>query len=303
MLSACRFVCPHTDADGLAAGALALAARGEDAAASLLLARGATPFDPGVLPEQRPVALLDWGVRSFRGSALFIDHHVPEATASSGQIVVSAHGAEPPVSTSVLTGRLVSKPARWVVAVGAVGDLGDAAWALPQLDDMTKAPVRRLVPLINAPRRLPDGPVLQALEILLENADARAALADPRIGMLQDARDEWQSGYTEALHVAPTVSNGVASIEFSSPYQVHPLVAQAWTRRLAGNVVVAANHDYIPGRVNFAIRGGTGDLRALLKSALPEEKGEFAHGHPRATGGSLTPEAFRRMIVALRGQA
>jgi single-stranded-DNA-specific exonuclease len=302
MLAACQVICPHTDADGLAAGALALAARGQDAGAALLLGRGASPFGEDALPGQRPVALLDWGVRSLDGAALFIDHHAPEATAAPDQIVLSGHGAHPPVSTSVLTGRLVPEPAPWVVAVGAVGDLGDAAWVLPELEGMTKAPVRRLVPLINAPRRLPEGPVREALQILRENADARAALADPRIKILEDARDEWQSGYQEALHIAPVVSEGVALVEFSSPYQVHPLVAQAWSRRLAGNVVIAANHDYIPGRVNFAIRGGTGDLRALLRSALPEEQGEFAHGHTRATGGSLAPDAFRRMIEALRGQ-
>jgi single-stranded-DNA-specific exonuclease len=302
MLTACHVVCPHTDADGLAAGALALAARGEDAGAAVILARGATPFDDGALPAERPVALLDWGVRSFEGAALFIDHHAPETTGAGDQIVFSGHGADPPVSTAVLTGRLVFDPAPWVVAVGAVGDLGDGAWVLPELEGMTKAPVRRLVPLINAPRRLPDGPVREALGILLENPNARAALADPRINMLQDARDEWQSGYEQALHVAPVVSDGIALIEFSSRYQVHPLVAQAWSRRLAGNVVIAANHDYIPGKINFAVRAGSGDLRALLRSALPAEQGEFAHGHPRATGGSLTPEAFRRMIEALRGQ-
>jgi single-stranded-DNA-specific exonuclease len=202
----------------------------------------------------------------------------------------------------VLTGRIVSDAAVWVVAVGAVGDLGDRAWVLPDLEGVQKTPIRKLVPLINAPRRLPRGPVHEALGILLENPDARAALVDPRIGVLRDARDEWRSGYALALRNAPNVSGGVALIEFSSPYQVHPLVAEAWSRRLAGNVVIAANRDYIPGGVNFAVRGGTEDLRTLLRSALPEEEGEFAHGHPRATGGSLTPKSFQRMVKALRGQ-
>jgi single-stranded-DNA-specific exonuclease len=300
MLLACHSVCPHSDADGLAAGALALAARGEDAAASVLLGRGATPFADDALPPERPVALLDWGVRRFEGAALFVDHHAPETAAGPGQIVLSGHGSRPPVSTAVLTGRLVAEPAPWVVAVGAVGDLGNEAWALPDLEGITKAPIRRLVPLINAPRRVPHGPVREALEVLRENPDARSALADPRVGMLRDARDEWRSGYAQALRVAPNVSEGVAIIEFSSPYQVHPLVAQAWSRRLAGNLVVAANHDYIPGKINFAVRGGSGDLRETLHSALPEEDGEFAHGHPQATGGSLTPEAFRMMVEALR---
>jgi single-stranded-DNA-specific exonuclease len=50
--------------------------------------------------------------------------------------------------------------------------------------------------------------------------------------------------------------------------------------------VIAANEGYLPGRVNFSIRGGAGDLRRLLRDALPEAEGEFAHGHDRATGAA-----------------
>jgi len=45
LLSVDRVV-PHTDADGLAAGALALRARGKGAGAAVLLGRGETPFGP-----------------------------------------------------------------------------------------------------------------------------------------------------------------------------------------------------------------------------------------------------------------
>jgi single-stranded-DNA-specific exonuclease len=64
-------------------------------------------------------------------------------------------------------------------------------------------------------------------------------------------------------------------------------------------MVIAANDGYLPGRVNFSVRGGTGDLRAALRRALPDAAGEFAHGHPRATGGSLAPAAFERLLRAL----
>ena len=302
MLLAARVICPHTDADGLAAGALALAARGEDASAAALLQRGENPFQEGILPSERPVAILDWGVRPFPGPALFVDHHALEEDPGPEQIVISGYGADPEVSSSILTGRIVQDPARWVAAVGAVGDLGDRAWLLPDLGRITKTHVRKLVPLINAPRRLPQGPIREALAILLENSDARTALGDPRIRLLEDAKEEWRSGLQAALRTAPEVLNMVAVIEFSSPYQIHPLVAQTWARRLAGNVVIAANANYIPGKVNFAVRGSTGDLRALLRSALPDEGGEFARGHARATGGSISPESFRRLIKALREQ-
>jgi single-stranded-DNA-specific exonuclease len=300
MMSAARLVCPHTDADGLASGALALAAKGRDASAALLLGRGVTPFQEGAIPAPRPVALLDWGVREFHGEALFVDHHAPEAQPREGQLVVSGYGEEPEVSSSILTARIVPAPAAWVAAVGAVGDLGDRAWQLRELDGVPKGVVRKLVPLINAPRRLPDGPIFEALAILIDNPDARSALDDPRTRLLRDAKDEWRSGYQRALRVAPKVADGIAVIEFSSPYQVHPLVAQAWVQRLAGNIVIAANADYLPGKINFAVRGGSGDLRARLRAALPDEQGEFAHGHDRATGGSITPGAFESMVERLR---
>jgi hypothetical protein len=229
-----------------------------------------------------------------------VDHHAPEQAPEPHHVVVSGYGADPEVSSSILTSRIVEDPAPWVAAVGAVGDLGDRAWLLPDLSAVTKTHVRKLVPLVNAPRRLPEGPIREALAILLENVDARAALGDPRIRLLEDAKQEWRSGLQAALRTAPQVLNRVAVIEFSSPYQIHPLVAQTWARRLAGNVVIAANANYIPGKVNFAVRGAVGDLRALLRWALPDERGEFAHGHPRATGGSISSESFGEMIKALR---
>jgi single-stranded-DNA-specific exonuclease len=302
MMLAARLVCPHTDADGLASGALVLAATGQDASAAVLLRRGVSPFDADALPSTRPAVILDWGVRAFSGAALFVDHHAPETTLRSTQLQVSGYRATPEVSSSILASRIVPSPAAWVAAVGAVGDLGDRAWSLPDLEGVAKTPVRKLVPLVNAPRRLPHGPIREALAILLENSEARSALLDPRIALLQDAKDEWHSGFRTALRVAPQVAEGIAVIEFSSRYQIHPLVAQTWSRRLAGNVVIAANTGYLPGKVNFAVRGGSGDLRALLRAALPSESGEFAHGHDRATGGSLAPETYENMIKALRGR-
>ena len=54
-----------------------------------------------------------------------------------------------------------------------------------------------------------------------------------------------------------------------------------------------------PGRVSFAVRGGSADLRAVLRQALPDACGEFAHGHDRATGGSLAPDDFERLLDGL----
>jgi single-stranded-DNA-specific exonuclease len=302
MLHDASWVVPHTDADGLAAGALALRARGEGAARAVLLPRGATPFiRDAPLPNGGPLIVLDWGVRELHRPALFVDHHAPEATGRPDQIVLTGYGEHPEVSTAVLMARLVPTQPRWIAAVGAFGDLGDAAWDLAELHGVPKPPVAKLAALVNAPRRVPEGPVRLALELLAGHEDPRAALLDSRTKTLAECKREWTAALKRALKTAPEVRDGVALVRFSSRYQIHPLVASAWTRRLAPNLVVAANDDYLPGRVNFAVRrAGRNDLRSLLRGALPGHGGEFAHGHPRATGESLEPHDFDRLIDALR---
>ena len=69
-------------------------------------------------------------------------------------------------------------------------------------------------------------------------------------------------------------------------------------------MVLAANDGYLgEGTVNFAVRGGEGDLRRVLRDALPIEgdaaSHEFAHGHDRATGGSLPDAEFERLLAGL----
>jgi single-stranded-DNA-specific exonuclease len=286
-------VVPHTDADGLAAGAIALRARGETAADALLLGRGQVPWDRE-LPS--PPAILDWGMRAFAGPALVVDHHHPEAEPGPGQLLVTGD-----VPTGPLMRRLVPEAPAWLAAVGAVGDAGREGLALPECAGAPKTAVTKLVPLVNAPRRLPDGPVREALALLVESESPQAALADPRIGLLREAKDAWRAEFDRVVRTAPQVGDRIALIRFSTPAQVHPLVALTWSRRLAPKVVLAANDDYLPGRVNFAVRGGPEDLDLLrmLREALPGDHGEFAHGHAKATGGSLPPEAFAALLAGL----
>jgi single-stranded-DNA-specific exonuclease len=297
-LAAAAVVVPHTDADGLAAGAIALRERGERAEAALLLGRGETPWG-AALPDGAP-AILDWGVRPLDRPALIVDHHVPEAEPGPGQVVLSGHGEDPETTTAALVRRICPGQPAWLAAVGAVGDLGDRAFALPECAGAPKTLVRRIVPLVNAPRRGPDlAPVRTALALLVEHDDPRAVLADPRIGELEAARDAWRAAWEQVRRTAPRVGDRAALVRFSSPYQLHPLAAQMWARRLAPRPVIAANDDYLPGRVNFSVRGGDGDLRELLHALLPGTGGEFAHGHAAATGGSLAPEDFERLLGAL----
>jgi single-stranded-DNA-specific exonuclease len=141
--------------------------------------------------------------------------------------------------------------------------------------------------------------VRDALALLVEAPSPVAALADGRAGLLEAAKAEWSAELERVRRIAPDVRERFALVRLSSRAQVHPLVAARWRRRLAPRVVIAANDGYLPGRVNFAVRGGEGDLRALLRRALPEAEGEFAHGHDRATGGSLPPEQFELLLARL----
>jgi single-stranded-DNA-specific exonuclease len=291
-------VVPHTDADGLAAGALALRARGEPAATALLLERGRTPWSEA-LPAG-PVALLDWGMRALDHPALIVDHHAPEAEPADGQLLLSGFGERPETTTAALVRRLVPEQPAWLTAVGAVGDLGDGGFALPECAGAPRTAVRKLVPLVNAPRRAPSPAAIRtALALLVEHDDPKQALVDPRVIELHEARRAWRSAWEAVRRTPPRVGERAALVRFSSPYQLHPLVAAMWVRRLAPRPVLAANDGYLPGMVNFSIRGGDGDLRVFLQEALPGVAGEFAHGHPRATGGSLAPADFDRLLAAL----
>ncbi|HWT92126.1 MAG TPA: hypothetical protein VN238_03960 [Solirubrobacteraceae bacterium] len=317
-------VVPHTDADGLAAGAIALRERGEDASAAVLLGRGETPFSADAPLPSGPLAVLDWGVRPIGRDGVLVDHHVPvvgvgadgrlggmaphgdPSAAGPRPLVVSSYGEEQEVPTAPLVRRELAPSApAWLAAVGAVGDLGDAGFSLPECAGFgTKTHVRKLVSLVNAPRRLPDGPVREALGMLVDAPDARAALADPRVDLLSAAKAEWQAELERVVRTPPEmVGSRVALVRFASRAQVHPLVAVRWKGRLKPRVVLAANDGYLrPGVVNFAVRGGEEgeDLRALLQRALPDARGsEFANGHDRATGGSLDEDEFARLLAGL----
>ncbi len=293
-------VAPHTDADGLAAAAQVLRLRGEGAGAACLLSRAQTPWGPE--PDLPPggVAVLDLGVRELSRPGVIVDHHVPETTdPGPGVLVLSSHGEDPEVPTAPLV-RRVAGGDPWLAAVGAYGDLGAAGLALPECDGAHRTGVRKLVPLINAPRRLADGPVRTALALLVEHDSPQAALADARIGALEQARREYRAAFDVAVRTAPAFHGPVAVLRFNAPYQVHPLVAQAWARRLAPRPVLAANDGWVPGRVNFSVRGGDGtDLRALLRDALPDWTGDLGNGHSQATGGSLVPDEFERLLSGL----
>jgi single-stranded-DNA-specific exonuclease len=150
---------------------------------------------------------------------------------------------------------------------------------------------------------VPGGPVRTALALLVEHEDAADALLDDRVAELEAAKRAWKAEFDRVVRTPPEVGDHVALIRFSSPCQVHPLVATTWARRLAPRVVLAANDGYVPGRVTFAARGGSASLPAYLRAALPDADGEFAHGGDHDSGGSLTAKDFERLLDALGAPA
>jgi single-stranded-DNA-specific exonuclease len=246
------------------------------------------------------VAVLDQGVRELARPGVIVDHHVPE-TADPGPdvVVLSTHGEDPDVPTAPLARRAVGGDA-WLAAVGAFGDLGAGGLRLPECAGAPSTAVRKLVPLINAPRRVRGGPVRTALSLLIEHDGPKEVLADPRIALLERARRDYRAAFERVVRTRPAFHGDVAVLRFCAPYQVHPLVAQAWARRLAPRPVLAANDGWVPGRVNFSVRGGDdADLRALLRGAMDEWTGDLGNGHAKATGGSLVPDEFEQLLAGL----
>ena len=123
----------------------------------------------------------------------------------------------------------------------------------------------------------------------------------PAHAVLNEARQQVRAEVARCSRVAPVVRPDVALIRFSSKAQVHPLIATRWAPRLKPRVVVAANDGYLPGRTNFAVRSQSDvDLVEWLRTLdfEPRRQGEYANGHPRASGGSLATEDFERFLRA-----
>lgn len=305
MFRQCSAVVPHTDADGLAAAAIALRFLDRPATFAVLLDRGQNPFNAAHSLPEGSLAILDQGIRQFDRPALFVDHHAPELDLANDlradQLAITGFGEPRGVSTSVLMRRIVPDAPAWLAALGATGDYGDDGFKQPECAGVVKATIRKLVPLINAPRRCPDGPVRDALQLLLDHDDPKKILKDDRIELLERAKLDYRADFDRVVRTAPRFIGDVAILRFASPYQVHPLVAQTWSLRLAPKAVLAANDDYVPGKVNFAMRTANGgiDLRELLRRALPQQTGEFANGHRQATGGSITKDEFERLLESL----
>ena len=139
---------------------------------------------------------------------------------------------------------------------------------------------------------------------MLARAADPGAIAGGRTAGVERLRACRRAVDTETRRCArtrPVFAGRYALLRCASAMQVHPLVAVRWMRRLRGLVVIAANDGYLPGRVNFAMRT-TADVNLvdLLRSLpLGIVDGEYGFGHLAATGGSLPPADFARLLEAL----
>lgn len=312
---------PDKDVDGLTSAVLAWRAL-EAAGAhpfAVLPAKGEHVHSPALrarLAEAKPDALCIFDQGSREGPVLsgvptlLVDHHVPDGF-PPGALVVTGHWRDPVPPTSLLTfvtvGPLVEAAAlEWLGVLGTVADLGASA-PMPQLPEALRRAGRtattEAISLLNAARRSARFEVGLALDVLRAAGSAADISKDrvPGVERLRELRLEVQRETERCARTPPRVVGDVVLLLFSSAAQVHPLVAVRWAQRMAGKVVVAANAGYLPGRVNFALRTRAGvDLLALLRGLdLGPVGGEFARGHPQATGGSLAPADFVRMLEAL----
>ena len=221
----------HPGADGLAAGAIALAARGERAAAATI--SEADPFDPATPLPDGPLAILDWGIRALARPALLVDHAMPEVAPRDDQVFLSGYGEIPVIPTSVLMRRVEREAPLWLAEIGIAKEIGA---------EHVSADVRQLAALVDAPRRVPGGPLATALELLTRHAEVVETLADPRVAELDDARRAWKAELERVLRAEPEQLGDGAILRFESEYVLEDVVARSWALRLPARRVVAVRN-------------------------------------------------------------
>lgn len=314
----------HNDADGLSAGALfarAFTAAGWQVR-TRVVGRGEGPGSDEMQAELAAVpaggvVVTDLGVQPALPKpgvpTVIVDHHIPGA-APPGAAVITGYGMDPIPTSSLLAywcaGALADVGADvenwlWIAAVGLIGDMAEDA-GFPEMAAARRYGVTALrdaASLVNAPRRTASGDASAALALLM-GADGPREITkgvSPDAAALRAAKAEVKAELDAARRVAPKVRDGVALIRFSSPTQIHPLIAQQWRGRLKNEVVLAANTGYRPGWVHFAVRSADGrDLVAFLAGHRPPgADAAYGNGHRQATGGALRPADWNVFVRGL----
>jgi single-stranded-DNA-specific exonuclease len=315
----------HSDADGLASGALlgrGLPRLGFDDVHVLPSSRGESAFSEPARARLREVGaqaliVADLGVNEagvLSGvPTLYIDHHRPSGEPGDA-VVILAYRWDPIPCSAWLTFELLAavtpvEDLAWIAAIGVIGDLGaKAPWpALPAIRKRYSARwLQEAVVLINAARRAAAYDVETPLRLLMETDHPRAVAEDVSRGAhrLHAYREEVYAELKQARRHAPhfSATGPYALIRLHSACQIHPLIAQQWRGRLPKYAVIAANTGYLPGLVSFSMRTARTDLnlpRLLQSIDLDDVDARYGQGHRMASGGTLSPRSFERLLHEL----
>lgn len=260
--------------------------------------------------------LLDLGSQPMRvvegAPQCAIDHHKPEG-APPGDVLISAYDWNPIPNTSWLVWQLL-RPLRdvedldWIAAIGTLSDLGEKA-PFDLISDAKKKYtakyLKEATALLNAVHRASAYNPNAAAHALLNAQNPKELVLSnaPEVLELKAAREEVKAALNEAKKVAPVFSQTqpAALIRISSACRVHPLIAQIWRTRLPNYIVIAANDQYLPGRVNFSARAGAqfNVLQFLRGFEIANGEGDFGHGHDQASGGSLPFARWNALLQAM----
>ncbi|MBB3950373.1 DHH family phosphoesterase [Aureimonas jatrophae] len=311
----------HNDADGLSAGAILVKTlqRLGTEPSTRIVGKGENAYSDAFLDELRGRAMTglvvtDLGVSSRLPDlglpTVLIDHHVPTGVPTHACVVSGIE--DDPIPTSSLLAYRCAKAIGvetgdllWLAAIGLIGDMADED-GFPEMEEARALGItalRKAVSLVNAPRRTASGDASAALGLLLKADGAKAVLsgAHAETAALLQAKEEVKAALDAARKIGPKVSAEVALIPFSSPCQIHPLVAQAWRTRIRDRIVIAANFGYREGWVHFAARTGEDrDLIAFLAEHRPPGAGEeYGNGHRLASGGALRLADWNHFVHAI----
>ena len=314
----------HHDADGLSAGVILtktlqraglepqvrIVGKGEIAYSAEFAAEVARQCEEDRISG---LILADLGVSAALPSSslptIIVDHHVPTGI-PGGAVVISGIEDYPVPTSSLLSYRSASALADaqdmlWLAAVGIIGDMGENSG----FKEMEAAraygitALRKAASLVNAPRRSASGDATPAFNLLIKADGPKQVLSGeyPETALLLAAQDEVRRETDLARKAGPKIVGDVAIVRFSSRCQVHPIIAQTWSRLLRTPVVIAANTGYRDGWVHFAARSAhDADLLGFLESVRPPGADEnYGKGHRGASGGALRLEDWNSFVKAL----
>jgi len=312
----------HSDADGVAAGAImyrALERLGFERLTVLVTGKGENAYTPKtkrLTADTNPATLfvLDLGCKEepvVSGvPTLFVDHHRPFGVPPEG-VLISSYTWEPIPNSSLLVWWLCREMTDvedmdWVAAIGTLSDLGDKAPfdIVPAAKKKYKAKwLKEATALVNAARRSSSGDAETALWAILKASHPREIVEgkSEEARKLQEYRAEAKAAFAEAKRAAPKFSGQVALVRIKSPCYVHPLVAQIWRTRLPKYIVIVANEGYIPGYVAFSVRtsADVNVLDFLGGIQVDVAEGYMGYGHDQASSGVIPVASWNELLRRL----